>query len=200
MKKILVAIIAFSMTSVLANHHEGHGHGHSDVKHMVTFGDFSDSGTSGTFDLSTSEEQSSAKTGSGTTSVDENNVALNYTYAINGSWQVGAHYRNKSAQASDDFNNAYGVDFYYNLDGMVLDTCFVGLHYTMANNADEDEKNTIGLEYGHRFSVGSWKGMHLAFSPSVSYAMSTTNLDAANKDDLEDTTLAWNFIKFDVLF
>jgi hypothetical protein len=65
---------------------------------------------------------------------------------------------------------------------------------------DDDVTTTTSLEFGHRFAAGSWKGFNLAFSPSISYAISTKEFDASGTKDLETTALAWNCIKFDVLF
>lgn len=193
MKKILVALIALGMTSAMANHHgnhhhKGHGHTHSDIKHMVTFANFMDAGNSATFDLSFND--------SDTDNDKSSNVALNYTYAINNSWMAGVSYSN--AKMKEDKSSTVGVHGYYNLDGKAIDTCYVGLHYDMTDlEGDDNEATTIGLEYGHRFNVGSWMGMHLAFSPSVNYSVTTTE---NGTEDVESSALAWNFVKFDVLF
>lgn len=192
MKKFLVAIIALGMTSAMANHHgnhhhKGHGHTHSDIKHMVTFGNFGDAGNSATFDLSFNDSDTDADKSS--------NVALNYTYAINNSFMAGLFYSNAKMQANK--SSTIGLHGYYNLDGKAIDTCYIGLHYDMTNLSGDLDQTQISLEYGHRFNVGSWMGMHLAFSPSVSYAVTTTETTSG---DVDSSALAWNFIKFDVLF
>jgi hypothetical protein len=65
---------------------------------------------------------------------------------------------------------------------------------------DDDVTTTTSLEFGHSFAAGSWIGFNLAFSPSISYAISTKEFDASGTKDLETTALAWNWIKFDFLF
>ncbi len=192
MKKILVALIALGMTSAMANHHgnhhhKGHGHKHSDIKHMITFSGFeNDSAENRSFDISFIDSDNASSS----------NIALNYTYAINGSWMAGLSYSN--AKTENNKSSTIGLHGYYNLDGKAIDTCYVGLHYNMTDlEGDDSESSTIGLEYGHRFNVGSWMGMHLAFSPSVNYSIVTTE---NGTEDVESSALAWNFVKFDVLF
>ena len=180
MKKLLVAVLALSTVSAFAQ------------KSLITFGNFNDAGDSSTFDVSNSGEDA----GDTTTT----NVMVNYTYAISESFMAGVTLGNHAEATSASNYTTTGVQFYYNLDGSVNDTCYVGLHYTMKNMATDDKTTTTALEYGHRFAVGSWKGFNLAFSPSISYAMATTDFDADGTDDLKTTSLAWNWIKFDVLF
>ena len=181
MKKLLVAVLALTTVSAFAQ------------KSLITFGSFGDAGNSGTFDVSNSTED---KNDTSTT-----NVMVNYTYAISDSFMAGVKVGNY-AQGDTSVANytTTGVQFYYNLDGTVNDTCYVGLHYTMKDMDTDDKTTTTALEYGHRFAVGSWKGFNLAFSPSISYSMATTDYDLASKDDLKETSLSWNWIKFDVLF
>ena len=189
MKKLLVAVVALVMTGAFA---QDHNH-----KHMVTFSGFDDAGFSNTFDVSFSEEDANDTT--------DSNIALNYTYAINGSWMVGADYRNrKVADETNDANfSGYGVHGYYNLNGTVNDTSYVKLSYFMTDySGDDNEDKTLAVAFGHRFSLGSWDRFHLTFSPSVSY--SATDAERANgtggTDDTKYTSLAWNWIKFDLLF
>jgi hypothetical protein len=116
---------------------------------------------------------------------------------------VGGTFKNRNNSEGED-TQTIGLSGYYNLDGQVADTCYVGLHYNMTSEetsgtSDGSKTNDIVLEYGHRFSVGSAMGMHLTFAPSVSYTMGTTTYDN-DAEDLKETSLAWNFIKFDVLF
>jgi putative salt-induced outer membrane protein YdiY len=183
MKTILAAVVTLVMTSAFA--HEGNH------KHMITFDNLESNVTNDrSFDISFADSEDD----SAGTENNSSNVALNYTYAINGAWQVGGAYQNNGTKTMT------GVHAFYNLDGKVMNTCFVGVHYKMTDiKATEDEATTIALEYGHRFAVGSWMGLHLAFSPSVSYSMTSTDIDADDSTD-KDSALAWNFLKFDVLF
>lgn len=180
MKKLLVAVLALTTVSAFAQ------------KSLVTFGTFGDAGNSSTFDVSNTTEDAN--------DTSTTNVMVNYTYAINGSWMVGAKVGNHAEATSANNYTTTGIHAYYNLDGTVNDTCYVGLHYTMKNSANDDKATSTSVEYGHRFAVGSWKGFNLAFSPSVAYTMTTTDYDADATDDLKETSLAWNWIKFDVLF
>lgn len=201
MKKLLVAILALG--SVTAFAHDG------DHKHMVRMYGWDSGSRAMSFDLSktSDDKDSNAKT-------DKTNVALNYAYAINGNWQVGATYKSvtgKDAGTKVDANTM-GLSGYYNLDGKVEDTCYVALHYNMTSygkdgssingvSGNKDDKQTdIVLEYGHRFSVGSAWGFHLTYAPAVSYTMSDFDDDTAGVDNIKTNTLAWNFLKFDVLF
>ncbi|MCT4642111.1 MAG: hypothetical protein N4A33_07395 [Bacteriovoracaceae bacterium] len=180
MKKLLVA--ALLVTSAFAHNHN--------PKHMIKFDGFADGGDSASFDISSSVQDDKNTD----TETKNSRVALNYAYSINGTWQVGGHYVNDTtAQAP-----VYGIDVYYNLEGRVNDTCYAALHYSMSSEEDVFEANTIGLEYGHRFNVGSWMGMHLTFAPSVNYTMNTVTPDGG--EDITTNALAWNWIKFDLLF
>ena len=68
---------------------------------------------------------------------------------------------------------------------------------------EDDSAQTIALEYGHRWHLAEAWGLHLTFSPSVMYSMTSFEWDDEAKDDSEGTTetaLAWNWLKFDVMF
>jgi len=179
MKNLLVAVVALVMTSAFA--HEGNH------RNMVTFSGFNDAGASETFDLSYTENENDQ---------NDTNIALNYTYAITGTWMVGASYLN--TKTNDTNESGYGVHGYYNLDGRTHDTCYVGLAYAVKENAAETKTRDINVSYGHRFSVGMWKDLHLQFSPSVSYNMS--NEEPETGEEIDTNSIAWNFIKFDLLF
>lgn len=193
MKKLLVALLAISSVSAFAGHHEGtHKHEGKNLKHMVRFYGFNDAGASKSFDVSTS-----------TTGEDDKatNISLNYAYAITQNWQAGLTYKSKTGELSGaDINDTtMGLSGYYNFGESIDSTCYVGLHYTTMTNDADDTTNTITAEYGHRFHVGHIWGMHLTYAPSIAYSTMTTELDAGG-DDVDSTALAWNWIKFDVLF
>jgi hypothetical protein len=185
MKKLLVAVLALSTVSAFAQ------------KSLITFGTFGDAGNSSTFDVSNSLTDTGV---AGTDETSVTNVMVNYTYAISDSFMAGVKVGNYATATSADNFTTTGVQFYYNLDGSVNDTCYVGLHYTMKNWANDDVTTTTAVEYGHRFAIGSWKKFNLAFSPSIAYSMMTKDFDAAGSDDATMSALAWNWIKFDVLF
>lgn len=190
-KLVLIAVLAVSAAFA----HSG------DHKHMVRFSGFDDAGFSDTFDVSFGTQKQDAEPEDNDGSVS--NIALNYAYNINGAWQVGGTFKNNNDENGLD-TRTVGLSGYYNMAGKVVDTCYVGLHYNMtteeaANTSDLTNTNDIVLEYGHRFSVGSAMGLHLTFAPSVSYTMGTTTYDN-DAEDKKTTELAWNFVKFDVLF
>ena len=212
MKKLLVGLVSLAFAgSVMAD---------GMAKHMVRMYGFEDAGNAKSVDFSMSgndveDEEASMR-----------NIALNYAYAINNQWQVGVTYKNYTSTVdgdvvqAEDFNDwnsttTMGLSGYYNFGGESLtSTCYVGLHYNMTtyNDADVDSDGndagddngasatTIALEYGHRFEVGHAWGMHLTYAPSVSYSMTTTSPADDDADDVNSTALAWNWIKFDVLF
>ena len=196
MKKLLVVVVAAMITtSAFAQKSMVRMYGWDSGDRASSF-DFSKS----TNDVKDNEE-------------DNMRIAINYAYAVTNAVQVGLTYdSNKNTTDGDAQAGDYtktGLSFYYNMEKKVNDTCYVGLHYNMTTYADDittasskdGDKNTdIILEYGHRFAVGSAWGLNLAFAPSVMYAMSTYAPDADGADDVKSTNLAWNFLKFDVLF
>jgi ABC-type antimicrobial peptide transport system permease subunit len=188
MKKLLVAILAISAVSAFAHNHEG-----KDIKHMVRFYGFNDAGVSNSFDVSTDTNGDDDKT---------TNIALNYAYAITNNWQIGATYKSKTGEenGSDINDTTMGLSGYYNFDKSLDSTCYVGVHYMNGTNDADDKTTTMAVEYGHRFHVGHVWGLHLTYSPNISYSTSTTVYDDDSKDDNDTTALAWNWIKFDVLF
>ncbi len=64
---------------------------------------------------------------------------------------------------------------------------------------DGSKTNTIGLEYGHRFSLGSLGGMNFKYSPSATLAFGKTSPDGSGLDDSSTTVVSLNFVKFDLL-
>lgn len=193
MKKLLVvAVAAMITTSAFAQ------------KSMVRMYGWDGGDRASSFDFSKyTDDRKNAES-------DDMRIAINYAYALTDAFQLGVTYDSKKETTDGDVDaGSYtktGLSFYYNIGKKVNDTCYVALHYNMTSYADDatsgskdGDKNTdIILEYGHRFAVGSAWGLNLAFAPSVMYAMSTYAPDAG--DDVKATTLAWNFLKFDVLF
>lgn len=200
-KLVLVAMVASFATAAFAQ------------KHMVRFYDFdnTDSGTS-SFDVSMMSDNADDKDST-------TNIALNYAYAINNMWQVGATYKSRTGESGgNDFGGTtMGLSGYYNVNGDLTNTHVIGLHYLMHSASDgsyefmggddaigeDDSASTIALEYGHRWQVGSAWGFNLTYSPTVTYAMTSYDWDVDANDDANGdsyTSLTWNFLKFDVLF
>ena len=194
-KLVLVAMVASFATAAFAQ------------KHMVRFYGWDTGMRADSFDfsLATDDEKDNE--------LDRMNIALNYAYAINDTWQVGGTYKSLKETRDDkvvavgDESTTIGLSGYYNVHGNLTDTCYFGLHYNMTTNEDKEgmtdsgnEMTTIALEYGHRWKVGSAWGFTATYAPNVMYAMSTTEPNADGADDVKGTSLAWNFLKFDVLF
>lgn len=200
MKKLLVGLVSLAFAgSVMAD---------GMAKHMVRMYGFTDAGMSNSVDFSMS--------GNDVEDNEEsvNNIALNYAFAINNMIQIGGTYKSYKKTTDGDINavgdsmNTIGLSGYYNFGGESLtSTCYAALHYNMTTNDDTDatedsgnKQTDIVLEYGHRFEVGHAWGLHLTYAPSVSYTMSTKVMNDDDADDVKSTALAWNWIKFDVLF
>ena len=97
-------------------------------------------------------------------------------------------------------------------------TCYFALHYLthtasetggystselMEDLGEDDTATSIVLEYGHRWTVGSAWGFDLTYAPNITYAMNSYSWDVSANDDAKgaaESALAWNWIKFDVLF
>ena len=119
---------------------------------------------------------------------------------------------------SYDNGNTIGLSGYYNLKEDLQNTCYFALHYqtttltadsvsltsggsSTSSTEDTDAAQTdIILEYGHRWAIGTGWGFHLTYAPNVMYTMTTTSFDNDDLDDVASTDLAWNFLKFDVMF
>lgn len=151
----------------------------------------------------------------GTDDNKSNEFAFNYAYTVAPQWQVGIRYAmsstdNAQGTANEYSENTIGLSGYWNKEEDLMNTCYFGLHYDMTSytvdegagngsNADGDKMNTITLEYGHRFALGKIWGATMTYSPNVTYAMSTTELDAGG-DDVKTTSFGINWLKFDMLF
>ena len=139
--------------------------------------------------------------------------ALNYTHDFNGQFMAGLTYISKKETTDGDVDagsmTTTGVHFFYNLSGKVLGS-YAGLRYHMHAYADDagstagfgndgDAQTDIILEYGHRFGLGKLAGVHWAWVPTISYAMSTSNEENADVD-VKTTTLTWTPVNFNVIF
>lgn len=195
MKKILVAAIVFATTSAFAQSHMVRMYGW----------DFDGAGAR-SIDLS---KESNDVTGAKT---DLTNIALNYAYTVAPQIQVGGTY---ASQSGKDAGTKVGVtttglSAYYNMSDKLNDTCYFAFHYNMTSASEggtvngvtlakDDKLTDMVLEYGHRFNVANAWGLNLTYAPAITYAMSTHAPDAGG-DDVKGTKLAWNFLKFDLLF
>lgn len=196
MKKLLVALVATTMTLTAVA---------GDGQNMVRiYGLEQDSSTGRSVDLSTSSDDVDNKS---------THLALNYARAF-GQWQVGVSYRSLSSDDGTTKNagTTIGLSGYYNLESDLANTCYFGLHimqnkasdgnYSVAGNniGEDDAAQTIALEYGHRWHVGEAWGLHLTFAPSVMYSTTSYEFDDETTELTTQTALAWNWLKFDVLF
>ena len=185
MKKLLVAIVALASVSAFAG-----------TDNMVRFTNMDNANNTRSFDVSF--DTTTAKDGTKDNDTASNHVALNYARAF-GQWQVGLTYKNEATASGDD--NTIGLSAYYNMEADLLNTCYVAFHYDMMKANNDDKTNTMTLEYGHRWAIGSAWGLNLTFAPSVALAQATTEYDDSSIDeDQVKTSLAWNWAKFDVLF
>lgn len=193
MKKLVaVAAVTLMTGSAFAN------------THMVRMFGWDQGARTNSFDFSTSSDDTAAETSA-------RNIAVNYAYAITGSFQVGATYKNYNRTQNDNVQagsfQTVGLSGYYNLAGQTIDTTYLALHYNQTTLSDDITGNTsrdgetqtdIILEAGHRFSVGTGLGFNVNYAPSVLYTMNTATPDGG--EDTNTSTLTWNFLKFDVLF
>jgi hypothetical protein len=205
MKKLLCAVIALTSVSAFAQ------------KSMVTLSGYE---TGDRQDRSLDFTNVTGGSGHDNTS----NLAINYAYAVTDALQVGVLYKKFKATSGDDLQlsddgrggdqTTMGVQVIWNFANKLTDTSYVAVHYDMLNSketdldsdgndiADNDFKtNTLGLEYGHRFSLGTLGGMNFNYSPSATLAFAKTNGgDTDVIDDQSTTSVTLNFVKFDVLF
>lgn len=200
MKKLLTAVLALTAATTFAAN-----------ENMVRFYGWDGGDRTKSIDLSMSSADADEEG-------KETNIALNYARAF-GQWQVGVTYQTNSGStagtANSDFDmTTIGLSGYYNMESDLGNTCYFGLHYLTHSTSDggelgdltlgeDDKASTIALEYGHRWTVGSAWGMNLTYAPSVMYSMTTVDWDAdadADANGESHTALAWNFLKFDVLF
>ena len=164
MKKLLVALIAITTSSVFAAN-----------DNMVRFTNIDNTNTTRSFDVSMSSDDADNKT-------TEQNIAVNYARAF-GQFQVGVTYRSYAGESGGNKNagTTMGLSGYYNLESDLANTCYLALHYDMhasskngydfggKNLGEDDTASTITLEYGHRWAVGSAWGFNLTFAPSVMF-------------------------------
>lgn len=200
MKKLVaLSAVALMTSSAFAN------------THMVRMFGWDQGQRTNSFDFSTSSDDSKTES-------NVRNIAINYAYAITGSFQVGATYKNYSLSFDDKTlggtSQTLGFSGYYNLAGSTIDTTYLALHYetqtysddgqtvtvntTTVNSKDGNKQSNYIIEAGHRFSVGTGLGFNLNYAPSVMYSIATDTVKG--QDDLTTNTLTWNFLKFDVLF
>jgi hypothetical protein len=184
MKNLLVGLLALSSATAFAG-----------STNMVRFTNMTDANTSRSFDVSfdTTKEANGVEDAESA----NNHIALNYARAF-GQFQAGLTFDNKATAAGDD--QTIGLSGYYNMGADLLNTCYVAFHYDMMTANNDDKTNTMTLEYGHRWAVGSAWGLNLTFAPSVALSQAVTAYDADSKEDQTHTALAWNWAKFDVLF
>jgi len=197
MKKFFAIAIASLSFNALADHH---------VKHMVTLGGYTTGDAQDrALDFSYSSDDADQKAKS-------QNIALNYAYAINNQWQVGAFYKNNSTTTDGDVLTAggssttMGLKAIYNFDGLV-NTNYLALSYGIQNIKDDatsgsqdgDKNTTIGLEFGHRFSIGTIWGMNFNYSPSLTVSQVSFESDNGG-EDTKTMAASVDFVKFDVLF
>ena len=199
MKKLLVGLLTLTTASAFAG-----------SANMVRFTNIDNDNTTRSFDVSfdTTENASSVEDSESSS----NHVALNYARAF-GQFQVGLTFKNYADADGDD--RTLGLSGYYNMNSDLLNTCYVGLHYNMktfaeatdtASNGDvyATESVEIAIEAGHRWAIGSAWGFNLTYAPSVQLSTTVTSYDSDTASDkYEDQTknaVAWNWLKFDVLF
>lgn len=147
------------------------------------------------------------------------NIALNYAHSF-GNWGAGLTYKMNSRTADGDKadpayslggavnnSNEIIISGYYNVDGSWDDSCFVGLHIGLLTVEDGDATDdsgwkgqTITLEYGHRFKLGSLGKVNFNWAPSVSYAMATLDRNADGADDIKTTDLKINAVNVAVTY
>ena len=192
MKKFIVLAVAALSMNAFAQ------------KHMVTLsgyegGDAQDRSLD--FGYSTGDETDEVKT---------QNIALNYAYAFNDQWQLGVVYKNLKTTtdgdvaAAGDHVTTMVVQAIYNFSGLT-NTNYLALGYQVSKSEESDAGNdevnskAIGLEFGHRFSLGNLWNMNFNYSPSVTLSQTTVDDDAA-ADEVKTTAVSLNFVKFDVLF
>lgn len=188
MKKLLVGLLAITTASAALA--DGHAH------NMVRFTNADNAANTRSFDVSF--DTTTADNGADGTDVASNNLALNYARAF-GQWQAGLTYKSNSPENSGA-STTIGLSGYYNMEEDLLNTCYFAFHYDMMTAANDDKTNTISLEYGHRWLVGSAWGMNLTFAPSVVLSQATTTYDNDALEDQVMTSVGWNWAKFDVLF
>lgn len=194
MKKFIALAVALVSLGAIAQEH----------KHMVTLSGYEHDTEARSLDLTYSKDDADKES-------KTQNIALNYAYALNGSWQIGANFKKFTEEFDGDKEagsyTSYGLKVIYNFAGKLTDTNYLALGYDMAKykddaapaiSQDDDKSNTISLEFGHRFSLGTLWGMNFNWSPSVVLAQESYDPDAGDK--VKTTFFTVNVLKVDVLF
>lgn len=176
-------------------------------KHMVQFYGWDSGNRASSFDFSTSSDDAKPNKDVST------HMALNYAYAITDAFQLGGTYKSVTGETggADIGATTFGLNFFWNVNNRLVNTHVLGFRYWMTNYAEttntrgfdgskDDTQTDIVLEYGYRWKVGSAWGFDLTYAPRVAYSISTLSPDAAGADDVRTTALAWDFLKFDLLF
>lgn len=205
MKRLLVAVVAMTMTaSAFAS-----------GENMVRFFGWDSGARAASFDLSMKGDDSDSNTEESASQT----IVLNYARAF-GQFQVGLIYESRTSEDADTDNggSSIGLSGYYNLESDLQNTCYFALHYVTHTATDgsyqsaafmneaigeDDTATSIVLEYGHRWAIGTGWGFHLTYAPSIMYNMTSYDWDVEANDDANgaaETSLAWNFLKFDVMF
>ncbi len=193
MKKFIVLAIAALSLNAFADHHQ---------KSMVTLSGYEGGQSDRSVDLG------NLTGGNGANKHGISNIALNYAYTLTDTIQVGASYKNFRQEIggqvdSQDITSAktFGLQAIYNFAGKLTDTSYAALHYDMkTTTASNNKTNTWGVEYGHRFNMGTVMGLNFNYSPSATIAVAKTTAAASGVDDSSTTNFSLNFVKFDVLF
>lgn len=202
MKKLLVAVLALTTMSAFA--------GNSMIKLDGCF-----DGTCDTLDFNMAGDDVEDAEASSM------NLALNYAMAFGGNYGAGITFA-KSTKTTDgdmvvgnesDNAQTIGLSFYWNKDGSWDDSCFAAFHYNMVSWADADvtaggadsedsgtEATQIGLEFGHRYKLGSLMGVNWNWTPSVSYTMTASEGNADGSDTVNSTDLTINVANMAVTF
>lgn len=186
MKKLLVAVVALASVSAFSQ------------SHMVRFSAIGLHNGAGDFNVGFTTDEEFDVTAGETVKTSQTNIALNYAYTVAPQVQVGLGviYNN----GNDEKSTYYNVSAYYNFSTDLANAYYAGLHYQFGEEKDVSKDSNIFVEGGKRFALGSWNGFNLTYAPNVTLGFETTEFDAAGVDDSKSTTLAWNFLKFDVLF
>lgn len=193
MKKIIAMVAALATVSSFA------GMISFDVKDYVGN---SDTVFSPKFSYDTSEPG----TGDETSSMD---FGLNYAHQLGSGAQVQLLFARASKDdgTNDGSEMTLGVGYIHNFDSDLANSWYVAGRYMMQTSDNDDgvsgilakdgEITTIQVEYGRRMVAYKTGNYTWAYSPSVSYTMVGYNDEAGDKDD---TALALNLLKFDVIF
>lgn len=200
MKKFIAIAAALVSFGAFADHH-------MENRHMVTVSGW-ENARDNTLNRSVDFNWSTG----GTSHNTQKSIALNYAYALNGSWQIGGEYAmldQEGSQKATTEASRWGVFGIYNFKGQLHNTNYLALKYSMYQREEDSaagakstdtETDTWTLEFGHRFSLGTLWGMNYNWSPSISAAVAGTDNNIAPKTESSTTTVTLNVLKVDVLF